>query len=61
MKNYVLTVFSKKGEKLLDETFSAKHDEEAKAIGLKRLQEEGYEEYTHRCVAPDARLILFHR
>lgn len=61
MKNYVLTVFSKKGEKLLDETIEAATDEEAKALGMKRLQEEGYEEHTHRCVAPNARLVLFHR
>lgn len=61
MKNYVLTVFSKKGEKLLDETIEAATDEEAKALGMKRLQEEGYEKHTHRCVAPNARLVLFHR
>lgn len=61
MKNYVLTVFSKTGEKLLDEAFQAKNDEEAKVIGQKKLAEEGYSEYTHRCVTEDARLVLFHR
>lgn len=61
MKEYVLTVFEKTGKTLLDETFTAKNDEEAKEIGLARLAEEGYEHHTHRCVSPDARLILFHR
>jgi len=61
MKNYVLTVFSKSGEKLLDEPFTAQNDEEAKVIGTKRLEEEKYDTYTHRCVTEDARLILFHR
>jgi len=61
MGDYVLTVFSKTGEKLLDESFAAQNDDEAKAIGTKRLEEENYSEYTHRCVAPNARLVLFHR
>ncbi|MGM8366305.1 YhzD family protein [Virgibacillus sp. W0181] len=61
MKDYFLTVFSTSGKKLLDESFSSKNDEDAKTIGKKRLSEEGYEEYTHRCVTPDAKLLLFHR
>lgn len=61
MSEYALTVFSKKGEKLLDETFSANNDAEAKELGNKRLAEENYSEHTHRCVSPDARLVLFHR
>jgi len=61
MKEYVLTVFSKKGEKLLDESFSAENDAEAKKLGKAKLQEHDYEEHTHRCVTPDANLILFHR
>lgn len=61
MKEYVLTVFSKQGEKLLDETFSAADDKEAKDIGKGKLSEHQYDEHTHRCVAPNARLVLFHR
>lgn len=61
MKNYVLTVFSKSGEKLLDESFTAENDEEAKSKGKARLEEEGYSETTHRLVTEDARLLLFHR
>ncbi len=61
MVDYMLTVFSKEGESLLNESFAAQNDDEAKTIGQKRLDEEGYTEHTHRCVAPNARLVLFHR
>ncbi|SFA81275.1 YhzD-like protein [Lentibacillus halodurans] len=61
MKHYFLTVFDKFGEKLLDETFEASNNDEAKEIGRKRIDEEGYSEYTHRCVSPEAKLVLFHR
>lgn len=61
LKDFTLTVFSKKGEKLLDETFSANDDDEAKTIGEKMLAEKDFSEHTHRCVTHDARLILFHR
>lgn len=59
MKNYVLTVFNKKGEKLLDEPFEAQNDEEAKSISLRRLDEEGHNELPYRCTASNARLVLF--
>lgn len=61
MAEYALTVFSKAGENLLNETFTAKDDDEAKSLGQKRLDEEGYMEHPHRCVSPNARLVLFHR
>ncbi|MBU5465599.1 hypothetical protein KQI49_01995 [Virgibacillus sp. MSJ-26] len=61
MKTYNLTVFDKLGEKLLDETFEAENNEKAKEVGTSRLNEEGYSEHTHRCVSPDAKLVLFHR
>lgn len=61
MRNYTLTVFDPSGEKLLDETFTATNDEEAKEIGTAKLEKEGYSEHTHRCVTPDAKLLLFHR
>lgn len=59
MANYVLTVYEKSGKLLLDETIEAKDDIEAKELGMQRLYEEGYTEHTYRCVAPNARLILF--
>ncbi|MFD2761073.1 YhzD family protein [Lentibacillus juripiscarius] len=61
MKTYALTVFDKTGEKLLDESFEASSNDEAKEIGQERLAEKGYSEYTHRCVSPEAKLVLFHR
>ncbi|HLQ70828.1 MAG TPA: YhzD family protein [Bacillota bacterium] len=61
MNTYSLTVFSKSGEKLLDETFEAKNDNQAKDSGNERLAEKGYGEYTHRCVSSNGKLVLFHR
>ncbi|MFD1065755.1 YhzD family protein [Oceanobacillus locisalsi] len=61
MVAYYLTVFSKDGEKLLDEHFDASADTEAKHIGTAILEEKGYLDYTHRCVSPSAKLVLFHR
>lgn len=61
MKNYFLTVFDKSGERLLNESFEAASNGEAQKIGQTRLSEEGYSAYTHRCVSPEAKLILFHR
>ncbi|HLR52376.1 MAG TPA: YhzD family protein [Candidatus Avamphibacillus sp.] len=61
MKTYYLTAYDPSGEKLLDETFEAESEEKAKEVGASRLEEEGYSEHTHRCVSPDAKLVLFHR
>lgn len=61
MRTYALTVFAKDGEKLLDESFTAENDTEAEKVGQSRLDDEGYSEYTHRCVSPEATLVLFHR
>jgi len=61
LKTYYLTAFDKTGEKLLDESFEAENNHKAQEIGKERLEEEGYSEHTHRCVSPDAKLVLFHR
>jgi hypothetical protein len=61
MKVYILTVFEKNGEKLLDESFEATSDQEAKLIGENLLKDKGYLSQTHRCVSPEGKLILFHR
>lgn len=61
MANYVLNVFDKSGEALLDESFEAGDDNEAKEIGQKRLNEEGYESYTSRVTSSNGELVLFHR
>ncbi|HEU5140174.1 MAG TPA: YhzD family protein [Bacillales bacterium] len=61
MPNFTLTVFDKSGETLLDETFGAKDESEAKKAGEKRLKEEGYEQHTSRMVSSAGKLVLFHR
>src|SRR5690606_13547730 len=58
---YVLTVFDKSGEKLVDETFEATTEKEAKEIGETRLKELNYLQTTHRCTSSTGKLILFHR
>ncbi|WP_102347465.1 YhzD family protein [Bacillus sp. Marseille-P3661] len=60
MKAYILTVFDKKGKVLLAENFQAANDLEAKRIGETMLTEKEYLEYTHRCVSPTGKLLLFH-
>ncbi|MFS0824370.1 YhzD family protein [Bacillus sp. 1P02SD] len=59
--NYVLTVFDKTGEKLLEETFEAATEKEAKETGEKILKEKNYLETTHRCTSSAGKLVLFHR
>ncbi|MCA1530929.1 hypothetical protein I6F46_38815, partial [Bradyrhizobium yuanmingense] len=58
MPMYTLTAFERDGEKLLDETFEAANDEEAKKIGEQKLRERGCWEKTHRCVNASGKLIL---
>ncbi|MDQ0337496.1 hypothetical protein J2S00_000266 [Caldalkalibacillus uzonensis] len=60
MKTYHVTVFSKTGEKLLDDTFEANDDQQAKEIGEQILKEKNYWEETHRVVSPTGKLLLFH-
>ncbi|MEQ6377254.1 YhzD family protein [Bacillaceae bacterium S4-13-56] len=61
MKKYFLTVFEKDGSSLLDEVFEEENDRQAKTKGEQLLEEKGYLEHTHRCVAPEGHLVLFHR
>ena len=60
MKTYKLTAFEINGEKILDESFQAEHDDAAKEIGEKLLSEKSLLERTHRCTSPSGKLILFH-
>ena len=59
METYKLTAFEPNGEKLIDESFQAGNDNEAKEIGLKMLEEKNLSEKTHRCTSPRGKLILF--
>ncbi|MFC0015980.1 MULTISPECIES: YhzD family protein [Allobacillus] len=61
MKTYFLTVYSKTGEALLNESFEAENDEAATTMGKEKLSESGHADITHRLVSPDGRLLLFHR
>ncbi len=60
MDTYKLTAFKSDGEKLLDESFQAENDEDAKKIGTIRLSEKELLDSTHRCTSPRGKLILFH-
>ncbi|MEQ2525597.1 hypothetical protein EKG37_11055 [Robertmurraya yapensis] len=60
MKTYKLTVFEPNGEKVIDETFEATDDNQAKEIGEKLLEEKGALNKTHRCTSSSGKLILFH-
>ncbi|MFK2825870.1 YhzD family protein [Bacillus sp. B190/17] len=57
---YKLTVFRSNGEKLLDKSFEAHNDEDAKKRGQQLLYEHAYEGYTYRCTSSLGKLILFH-
>lgn len=60
MKDYKLTAFEANGEKILDETFQADHDDVAKELGEKRLSEKNLLDKTHRCTSSSGKLLLFH-
>ncbi|AZB42217.1 hypothetical protein CEF21_07910 [Bacillus sp. FJAT-42376] len=61
MGMYYLTVFEKNGEKLLDESFEAANDQEAKDLGYQKLEEKNYTKKTHRCVNAGGKMVLFER
>lgn len=60
-KIYKLTVFEPSGEKILDDSFTAENDQEAKVVGENLLKEKNYFEYTHRCTSSAGKLLLFHK
>ncbi|GGE72912.1 YhzD family protein [Priestia taiwanensis] len=59
MHMYKLTAFEPTGEKILEQSFEAASDEEAKGIGEKLLKEKDVYEKTHRCISPVGKLVLF--
>ena len=61
MAIYYLTVFEKNGEKLLDESFEAQSEKEAKEIGQQKLEEKNFTDKTHRCTSSSGKLVLFAR
>ncbi len=60
MKTYFVTAYEKNGKKILDETFEAANDTEAKQKGEEILKEHQALEKTHRVVSPEGKLLLFH-
>lgn len=60
MKIYKLTAFERNGDKILDESFEASGDDEAKSIGEKLLAEKSLADKTHRCTSSSGKLVLFH-
>lgn len=61
MPVYTLTAFDKTGSKLVDESFEAASEAEAKEKGEALLIEKGVYDSTHRLVSPAGKLLLFHR
>jgi len=61
MRNYYLTVFEKNGKLLVEKSFEAASNDEAKNEAFNFLTHKGYAQHTHRCVSDDAKLLLFHR
>ncbi|PYZ98860.1 hypothetical protein CR205_09905 [Alteribacter lacisalsi] len=60
MAKYFLTAYDKKGNHLLNESFEAKDDKEAKETGEKRLLDEGLSKNPTRVVRESGGLVLFH-
>lgn len=60
LKSYKLTAYEKNGELMIDETFAAASDEEAKEKGQALIEEKNLVEQTHRVTSPAGKLLLFH-
>ncbi|OEH92929.1 YhzD family protein [Bacillus solimangrovi] len=60
MKTYYLTAFNKNGETLLNESFEASNDDNAKHTGEQKLTSQNLLDNSYRCVSPSGKLILFH-
>lgn len=56
---YILTAFAKDGQKLLEESFEAMTEAEAKQRGEEILQQNDVT-HTYRCTSSSGKLILFH-
>ena len=60
MKTYKLTAYEKTGKVIVDESFEASNDDEAKEKGHALLEEKSLLEQTHRLASPAGKLLLFH-
>ncbi|TWT03371.1 hypothetical protein FQV26_17170 [Planococcus sp. CPCC 101016] len=60
MRTYKLTAFEQTGKQILDETFTAETDDEARDKGRVILEEKELLKQTHRLASPAGKLLLFH-
>lgn len=56
---FTITAFESNGEKIVDESFEANSEAEAKEKGIHLLKEKSAYKKTHRCVSHTGKLILF--
>ncbi|TKD68676.1 YhzD family protein [Pseudalkalibacillus hwajinpoensis] len=61
MEKYIITAFEKNGTNVLDESFEAQDDKEAKKVGEELLKQKGLEKNSARVVSSQGKLILFKR
>ncbi|MGI2329436.1 YhzD family protein [Planococcus sp. YIM B11945] len=60
MRTYKLTAFEQTGKLIMEETFTAATDEEARDKGRALLAEKELLDQTHRLASPAGKLLLFH-
>lgn len=60
MRTYKLTAFEQTGKMIMEETFTAENDEQARDKGREILAEKELTDQTHRLASPAGKLLLFH-
>ena len=60
MRTYKLTAYEQTGKLIVEETFTANTDDEAKEKGQVLLEEKELTNQTHRLASPAGKLLLFH-
>lgn len=60
MRTYKLTAYEQTGKLIMEETFTAENDEQAKEKGRALLEEKELTNQTHRLASPAGKLLLFH-
>ncbi|MDN7247340.1 YhzD family protein [Planococcus sp. 1R117A] len=60
MRTYKLTAYEQTGKLIIEETFTAENDEQAKDKGQAILEEKDLVNQTHRLASPAGKLLLFH-
>ncbi|WP_026689049.1 YhzD family protein [Alteribacter aurantiacus] len=60
MPRFFITAYDKNGEHLLNDSFVAENDQEAKKIGQQKLDEQNLSDHTSRVVRDSGGLVLFH-